>query len=209
MQEESLSKHRKDALDLYRKQKPTRDMYQVELRSWQQELIEQFAIPTEREGISEQGIRVTEGKSKFQDYYLTVFCGHTRVVRLDLKLKTANVLHVWTKRQLSYTNIFLFDEPRAINNEICNCSILESIKDGLAIPSKYSNDFVQLKVPNILIVFSNIQPKMKQLSRDRWRVLRMTKKALIDITDRLWKMQKEAKRKIAYREEDIHEDWSW
>ena len=94
VQEESLSKHRKDALDLYRKQKPTRDMFQVELRPWQQELIEKIAIPTEREGISVQGIRGNEGKSRFQDYYLTVFYGHTRVVRLDLKMKTANVLHV-------------------------------------------------------------------------------------------------------------------
>ena len=39
VQEESLSKHRKDAPDLYRKRKPTRDMSHVELRPWQQELM--------------------------------------------------------------------------------------------------------------------------------------------------------------------------
>ena len=138
-----------------------------------------------------------------------MFCGHTRVVRLDLTMKTANVLHVLTKRPLSSTNIFLFNEPRAINNEICNYNILESIKDGMAVSSKYNNDFVQFKVPNVVVAFSNIQPKMKQLSRDRWRVLRITEKGLNDITDRLWKMQKEAKRPIAYRKEDIQEDWSW
>ena len=207
--EESLSKRRKDALDLYRKQKPTRDMLQVELRPWQQELMDMIATPTEREVIWVQGIRGNEGKSWFQDY-LAVFYGHARVVRLDLKMKTSNVIHVLTKRPLSSTNIFLFNERRAINNEICNYSILESIKDGIAVASKYNNDFVQFKVPNIVVAFSNKQPKMKQLSRDRWRVLRITKKGLNDITDSLWKLQKEAKRPFTYRkEEDIQEDWSW
>ena len=208
VREESLSKHRKDALDLYRKQKPTRDMLQVELRHWQQELMDIIATPTEREVIWVQGIKGNEGKSWFQDY-LTSFYGHARVVRLDLKMKTANVLHVLTKRPLSSTNIFLFNEPRAINNEICNYSILESIKDGIAVASKYNGDFIQFKVPNVVVAFSNTQPKMKQLSRDRWRVLRITKNGLNDITDRLWKIQKEAKRPCTYmKEDDIQEDWS-
>ena len=76
----------------------------------------------------------------------------------------------------------------------------------MAVASKYNNDFVQFKVPNVVVAFSNKRTKMKQLSRDRWRVLRITKKGLHDITDRLWKMQKEAKRPIAYRREDIQED---
>ena len=84
VREDSLSKHRKDVLDLYRKQKPTRDMLQGELRPWQQELMDMIAIPTEREVIWVQGIRGNEGKSWFQDY-LAVFYGHARVVRLDLK----------------------------------------------------------------------------------------------------------------------------
>ena len=77
----------------------------------------------------------------------------------------------------------------------------------MAVASKYNNDSVQFKVPNIVVAFSSTQLKMKQLSRDRWRVLRISKKGLNDITDRLWKMQKEAKRPIAYRKEDIQEDW--
>ena len=101
---------------------------------------------------------------------------HARVVRLGLKMKTANVLNVLTKRPLSSTNIFLFNEPRAINNEICNYNILKSIMDGMAVSSKYNNDFVPFKVPNIVVAFSTTQPKMKQISRDRWRVLRITKK---------------------------------
>ena len=114
--------------------------------------MDMIATPTEREVIWVQGIRGNEGKSWFQDY-LAVFYGHARVVRLDLKMKTANVLHVLAKRPLSSTNIFLFNEPRAFNNEICNYSILESIKDGRAVASKYNSDFVQFKVPNVVVAF--------------------------------------------------------
>ena len=88
-------------------------MLQVELQPWQKELMEMTATPTEREVIWVQGIRGNEGKSWFQEY-LAVFYDHARGVRLDLKMKTENVLHVLTKRPLSSTNIFLLNEPRAL-----------------------------------------------------------------------------------------------
>ena len=184
VKEESLSKSRKEALHLYRKQTPMLNMIQVELRPWQQELMDMIATPTEREVIWVQGIKGNEGKTWFQNY-LSSFYGYGRVVQLDLKMKTQNVLHALTKRPLSSTDIFLFNEPRAINNEVCNYNILESIKDGTAVSSKYNTDFLQFKVPNIVVVFSNAQPKMKQLSRDRWCVLQITERGLNDITDRL------------------------
>ena len=81
--EESLKKHRKDALNLYRKQKPTRDMLEVELHPWQQELKTIVETPTEREIIWVQGVMGNEGKTWFQDY-LSALYGYTRVVRLDL-----------------------------------------------------------------------------------------------------------------------------
>ena len=48
------------------------------------------------------------------------FDGYARVVRLDLKMKTPNVLHVLTKRPLSTIDIHLFNEPRAVTYESCN-----------------------------------------------------------------------------------------
>ena len=208
VKEESLVKYRKDALYLYRKQRSRRDTAHIELRRWQQQLMDMIATPTEREIIWVQGMRGNEGKSWFQEY-LASFYGHARVIQLDLKMKTSNVLHALTKQPLSSIDIFLFNEPRAKNYEVCNYSILESIKDGIAVASKYNNDIVHFKVPNIVVIFSNSIPKMQQLSRDRWRVLRINKDGLKDITNRLWTTQKEAKRPIAYRKEDIQEDSSW
>ena len=187
-QEESLSKQRKDALILYRKQMPTRDMTNVDLRPWQQELMKMIATPTDRQIIWVQGIRGNEGKSWFQDYVAS-FYGYGRVVQLDLKMKTADVLHALAKRPLSSTDIFLFNEPRAMHIDLRNYGVLEAIKDGIAVSCKYNSDVLHFKIPNIVIVFSNKPPIMAQLSRDRWCVLVIRKSGLQNITDGLRKKQ--------------------
>ena len=129
-----------------------------------------------------------EGKTWFQDY-LSALYGYTRVVRLDLKLKTANVLYVLRKRPLCSTDIFLFNERRALNNETCNYTILESIKDGIAVSSKYNSSILQFKIPNVLVVFSNHIPNTKELSKDRWKIYRILSAGLKDITMDIWNSQ--------------------
>ena len=61
------------------------------------------------------------------------------------------------------------------------------IKDSIAVSSKYNNEALYFKVPNVVIVFSNAQPKMRQLSRDRMLLLRITKGELDNVTNALWK----------------------
>ncbi len=179
--EDALDKHYKDALQLYRKQKPTRDLSEVKLRPWQQKLKAIIETPTEREIIWVQGIMGNEGKSWFQDHLAALY-GYARVVRLDLKLKTSTVLHVLSKRPLCSTDIFLFNERRAMNNETCNYEILESIKDGIAVSSKYNSDILQFKHPNVVVVFSNNTPNTRELSLDRWKIFRILPSELKDIT---------------------------
>ena len=207
--EESLSKRRKDALDLYQKQRSRGGITtQIELRPWQQELMDMIATPTERQVIWVQGIRGNEGKSWFQDYAASFF-GYRRVVQLDLKMKTTNILHALAKRPLSSIDIFLFNEPRAMNIEVRNYGVLESIKDGIAVSAKYNSDVLHFKTPNVVIVFSNVLPSVTQLSRDRWSVLYITKGGLKNITDALWKKQTTSKPWNTYQKnsEDEHEKW--
>ena len=186
--EDSLSKNNRDALKLYRKQMFMRNLSNMELRIWQQQLMDNISTPSDREIIWVVGIKGNEGKTWFQEY-LETFYGYARVVRLDLKMKTANVLHVLTKRPLSTTDIFLFNEPRAINHESCNYSILESIKDGTAVSSKYNNDVMRFKIPNVVVVFSNHIPNTRELSKDRWKIFRIILSGLKDITINVWKAQ--------------------
>ena len=188
VQEDSLSKNNKECLKLYRKQMSMRPLNNVELRLWQQQLKDIIQTPSEREVIWIIGQKGNEGKTWFQEY-LETFYGYARVVRLDLKMRTANVLHVLTKRPLSTTDIYLFNEPRAVNNESCNYSILESIKDGTAVSSKYNNDVMRFKIPNVVVVFSNHLPSTKELSKDRWKIFRIVKAGLKDVTLCVWKLQ--------------------
>ena len=79
------------------------------------------------------------------------------VVRLDLKMKTANVL--------------------------------QSIKDGTAVSSKYNNNVIQFKIPNVVVVFSNHMPNTRELSKDRWKIFWIVNAGLKDTTIQVWKNQ--------------------
>ena len=83
----------------------------------------------------------------------------------------------------------MFNEPRAVTYEKCNYSILESIKDGTAVSSKYNNDVMRFKIPNIVVVFSNHMPNTRELSKDRWKIFRIVTTGLKDITLNVWKAQ--------------------
>ena len=56
-----------------------------------------------------------------------------------------------------------------------NYKILESIKDGSAIAGKYNSKKLIFKKPNVLIVFSNNAPNMSKLSKDRWKIFKISK----------------------------------
>ena len=142
-----------------------RNLSTTELRIWQQQLIDNISAPSVREVICVWGQTGNEGKTWYQRYLETLY-GYARVVRLDLKMKTANVLHALTKQPLSTKGIFLFNEPRSTSHVLCNYSILESIKDGSAVSSKYNNDVVRFKIPNVVVVFSNYMSNSRQLSKD-------------------------------------------
>ena len=172
--EESLSRDRKHALDLYRKQKPTINIRKAHLRVWQHQLLQLIKKPLKREVYWICGYNGNEGKSWFQDYIETRY-GYARVARLDLRNKTSNILFTLSKRPLQSTDIFLFNDTRATDSADQNYSVLEQIKDGNAISSKYSSTVLKFKVPNMVIVFSNSQPNKSKLSSDRWIIFSIKK----------------------------------
>ena len=183
---DSLPIHHKQALDMYVKSRRPMDLTHIELRPWQQALLEKISTPTDREVIWVQGVIGNEGKTFFQTYIQSLF-GYSRVVQLDLKSKTANILHALRKFPLTTADIFLFNDARATNYETCCYTVLEMIKDGSAVASKFNSERIQFKTPNIVVVFSNAGPKMNQLSKDRWKVYFINKDGLSSQEERLWK----------------------
>ena len=177
VREESLTSDRKKALMLYRKTKPTIEIANVHLRSWQEALMSMIMIPSQRAVFWIIGSRGNEGKSWFQGY-LETFYGYARVVRLELSNTSPNILHALSKRPLSTTDIFLFNDTRATSSLSQNYSILENIKDGSAISSKYNSEVIRFNSPNSVIVFTNNKPDKQLLSADRWRVYSINKEGL-------------------------------
>ena len=177
--EESLSRDRKNALELYRKQKPSINIRKAHLRVWQQQLLSLIKKPLKREVYWICGYNGNEGKSWFQDYIETRY-GYARVARLDLRNKTYNILFTLSKRPLQSTDIFLFNDTRSTDAANQNYTVLEQIKDGNAISSKYSRTVLKFKIPNMVMVFSNTQPNRTdhfqyEVRRIKTRIMKQTK----------------------------------
>ena len=189
--QESLSRERKEALDLYRKHRPKLDISTVELRPWQEQAMHLFETPSERQVLWITGRQGNEGKSWFQSY-IESFYGFNRVVRIDLRIKHANICNVLKKRSLASVDIFLFNDARSVCGEDINLyRILEDIKDGQATASKYDNDNIQFKTPNTVIIFSNGYPRTQKLSRDRWQIYNANQDGLNNVTLQILKMRRD------------------
>ena len=188
--EESLSTAHKEALDLYqRKRLSFQADVKLTLFNWQNELLLEYVEkPTYREVIWVKGALGNEGKTWFQNYVQSLL-GTERVVQLDLKNSVGTIMHIVRKLPLSSIDTFLFNDARSGQSEMRCYEVLENIKDGRAIASKYASDIVRFQTPNVVIVFSNADPDTRQLSKDRWKIFYINKEGLRDQTNRLWNLQ--------------------
>ena len=186
VREESLTKNYKEALDLYRKQRPRfNNILAITLRSWQEQALHLITSPSERKIIWLTGRQGNEGKSWFQ-CYIEAYYGFHRVTRIDLRIGHANICQVLKKQSLASIDIFLFNDSRSVAGDKLNFyRILEDIKDGLATTSKYNNDNIRFKTPNTLLVFSNIFPNTEKLSRDRWEIYDINSDELVNVSEQV------------------------
>ncbi len=170
----SLSFKNDEALKMYTQHCHTIDFTNFELRPWQQNALELFENPTDRDVIWIRGCKGNEGKSWFQTYVQSRY-GFQNVALLDMKCKASDSLLLLSKLPLIELDMFLLNDVRATSVETEPCyNLLEMLKDGRAVSSKYLTKTLQFKVPNVVMVFSNVYPDTKQLSRDRWDVYNIT-----------------------------------
>ena len=200
--EESLTKQHKFCLQLFRAQRPTTEMANAELRPWQTRLldvIEQEQM-NDRMIIWVMGRKGNEGKSWFQSYIQSLHGAH-RVARFDITNKTSDLLHIMSRCSLATTDMFLFNHQRCVSSEDCCYSLLEMIKDGYASAPKFQGALLRIKTPNLVIVFSNREPRMHSLSLDRWKVFSIRDGKLVGgFEEKIWKQQKDDHTKAAQRQ---------
>ena len=202
--EESLSKKHKEAFDLYQSRRLAIEPdNEIKLYPWQQQMMNLIQESTLREVIWVKGARGNEGKTWFQKYVQSLL-GRERVIQLDLKNSIGNIMQILRKLPLSTLDIFMFNDARSGLSETRCYDVLENIKDGCSIASKYSSEIIQFKTPNVVIVFSNADPDMTQLSKDRWKVFYINKDGLSSQEKRLWDSRSSRKRSHHCRRFPLH-----
>ena len=157
------------------------DQETVVLKPWQMELMKHIDNPSDRKILWVQGEKCGEGKTWFQKYVQSLL-GRRRVVAggINIHSNSASIAHALSKRPLATTDIFLFNIGKARNREQeVNYSFIEDLKDGNVFASKYDSKELMIKVPNIVMVFSNSTPDVEELARDRWEIFSIENDELV------------------------------
>ena len=72
----------------------------------------------------------------------------------------------FTKVPLVKADIFLFNIGKSKNKfDQINYDVLEKMKDGEAFASKYDSQQMKVRVLNVVMVFSNCPPNVKELAK--------------------------------------------
>ena len=175
----ALSKDLQEALELYRNEDEDYDLYKnTVLYPWQEELLKHMN-PTHREVIWVVGKKTNEGKSYFQKYIKAMFKTPRVVSGINLKTSSKNICQSLRKYPLATADIFLFNLGKSLKKyEEVNYELLEDLKDGDAFAEKYDSQKLKIKTPNVVMVFSNYNPKGKELATDRWQVFHIVNEEL-------------------------------
>jgi hypothetical protein len=189
----ALSEDEVSCLKVYTAHHPVIDVENVVLKPWQQKAMELLQSPSERDVIWIRGCKGNEGKTWFQAYAQSRL-GFQNVALLDMKCKASDSLLLLSKQPLVNMDIFLFNDVRATSVETEPCyNLLEMIKDGRGVSSKYRTQIIQFRVPNVVMVFSNQYPDVSQLSSDRWMIYNIKEEGLEALTKeritKIWKSQ--------------------
>ena len=114
---------------------------------------------------------------------------------IDINTTSASIFQALRKCPIVTADIFLFNIGKSKNKfDQINYDALEKMKDGEAFASKYNSQQLKIRVPNVVMVFSNSPPDFKELAKVRFRVFNINnnqlekKKTLLLIQRRKRKM---------------------
>ena len=172
IEQESLTLDMKEALDIYMTHKD--DYFTdkvVQLKPWQESLLEYVQKPCDREIFWVVGKEGNEGKSWFQKYVKSWLGARRVVTGIDIKANNASIFQALRKCPIVTADIFLFNIGKSKKKfEVINYDALENMKDGEAFASKYDSQQLKIRVPNVVMIFSNSPPNISQLAKVRFEV---------------------------------------
>ena len=187
---QALPREMKEAVDLYMEnQADFRDVGNVELKPWQESLLEYVQQPCDREIFWIVGKEGNEGKNWFQKYVKSWLGARRVVTGIDIKANSASIFQALRKCPIVTADIFLFNIGKSMKKfDQINYDALEKMKDGEAFASKYDSQQLKIRVPNVVMVFSNSPPDVRELAKVRFRVFninnnQLQKKNIVEIKD--------------------------
>merc|ERR1712208_273704 len=160
----------------------------IKLKAWQEKVIKLIDNPSDRYVYWIVGEKGNEGKTFIQKYIRQLF-GARRVMKLEANTRKVDIAFVLSNDTLTCKDIFLFNLLRS-DSEVAY-GLLENIKDGYLVSSKYRSKSLKIQTPNTVIVFSNSFPRQSQLSGDRWVIFEICGDEL-----HCFQVNDEAKRKV-------------
>ena len=171
---------------------------EVTLKPWQKEVIKIIDQPSDRYIYWIVGKKGNEGKSFIQKYIRNLF-GSRRVIQSEIDTKKADIAYLLSNETLTCTDIFLFNLRRS--DARAAYRILENVKDGDLISSKYKSKLVKVQTPNTVIVFSNYWPDCDKLSKDRWKLYEISNDDLkrrndVSVIKQIFKKEKKLRKTL-------------
>ena len=89
-----------------------------------------------------------EGKTFFQNQIEEQYGKH-RVCTVTLTAKSKDILHHMRKVVDIPTDIFMFNIEKNVNIDKIDYNLLENIKDGKAVATKFDTTIVRFTTPNV------------------------------------------------------------
>ena len=177
---QALTRDMKEEVDLYMEnQENFIDIGNIELKPWQESLLEYVQQPCDREIFWVVGKEGNEGKSWFQKYVKSWLGARRVVTGIDIKANNASIFQALRKCPIITADIFLFNIGKSMKKfDRINYDALEKMKDGEAFASKYDSQQLKIRAPNVVMVFSNSPPDVKELAKVRFRVFNINNNQL-------------------------------
>ena len=101
------------------------------------------------------------------------------VTGIDIKANNASIFQALRKCPIATADIFFFNIGKSMKKfDKINYDALEKMKDGEAFASKYNSQQLKIRVPNVVMVFSNSPPDFKELAKVRFRVFNINNNQL-------------------------------
>jgi hypothetical protein len=141
----------------------------VELRPWQQRIVEIVKNPADKFDRSIHWFWETKGgsgKTSLAKHLCTIYPGLIQYVSGGAKdMKFAIAKHVNAGHEL---RACIMNLTRTVEDHVSYQGI-EELKDGIFFSSKYESGMCMYPTPHV-IIFANFLPNEESMSKDRWRI---------------------------------------